>query len=417
MAEGGNGPERRGKAFPCQLCHVRSVATRALGTHYLRAHQRCLEYGSNRPREMNEGEWELKMAALKRSQRNNYDKRHGRSPYGAAPQSGEEGAVSGSPQRPVPCQAFMNLTQPLYHSLTHQSSIPSLMGLDFTEPPRDPYPGRYRPRSSGAPATVSKAPEELSAVTTNTGAPATESRVELYTFPGRPFMRLTVEPDVEPDALVMNVWGDSDIEVYAASDSRVPEEDLAQLRADDERELMQVSAVRSVSAEELGERLGTGGVIQGGSLGMAHTVPVEEGPRVAAPGSDVISAEEAERRRVASHLQALLMADGVHQPHEALQNVASWVQSILGTPCLPLPPSAPEPSQSEHPQMIVEAVSGTVPMDTLDPFTPSVSLPIQEPPSTPAIPVVTPPHPAAYSDISSEYAADQSRDQSSSIVD
>src|SRR5882757_8474661 len=295
MAEGGNGPERRGKAFPCQLCHVRSVTRRALGTHYLRAHQRCLEYGSNRPREMDEGEWELKMAALKRSQKNNYDKRHGRSPYGA-PQSGEEGAVSGSPQRPVPCQAFMNLTQPLYHSLTHQSSIPSLMGLDFTEPPRDPYPGRYRPRSSGAPATVSKAPEEFSAVTMNTGAPATESRVEMYTIPGRPFMRLTVEPDCEPDALVMDVWGDSNIEVYAASDSRVPEEDLAQLRADDERELIQASAIRSVSAEELGERLGTGEVIQGGSLGMVLTVPVEEGPQTAA------------KRRVASHLQAILMA-------------------------------------------------------------------------------------------------------------
>ena len=64
MAEGGNRPERRGKAFPCQLCHVRSVTRRALGTHYLRAHQRCLEYGSNRPREMDEGEWELKMTTL-----------------------------------------------------------------------------------------------------------------------------------------------------------------------------------------------------------------------------------------------------------------------------------------------------------------------------------------------------------------
>src|SRR5882757_7658393 len=367
MAEGGNGPELRVKAFPCQLCHVRSVTRRALGTHYLRAHQRCLEYGSNRPREMDEGEWEVKMAALKHSQKNNYNKRHGRSPYGAAPQSGEEGAVSGSPQRPVPCQAFMNMTQPLYHSLMPQSSIPSLMGLDFTEPPRDPYPGRYRPRSSGAPATVSRAPEEFSAVTTDNGAPAAESRVKLYTFPGRPFMRLTVEPDCEPDALVMDVWGDSDIEVYAASDSRVPEEDLAQLRADDERELMQVSAVRSVSAEELGERLGTGGVIQGGSLGMAHTVPVEEGSRVAAPGSDVIPAEEAERRRVASHIQAILLAaDGVHQPHEALQSVASWVQSILGTTLPPLHSFEPEQSQSEYPPVITEAVSGTNPMETMD---------------------------------------------------
>jgi len=216
-------------------------------------------------------------------------------------------------------------------------------------------------------------------------------------------MRLTVEPDVEPDALVMNVWGESDIEVYAASDSRVPEEDLAQLRADDERELMQVSAVRSVSAEELGERLGTGGVIQGGSLGMAHTVPVEEGPRVAAPGSDVISAEEAERRRVASHLQALLMADGVHQPHEALQNVASWVQSILGTPLLPLLSSAPEQSQSEYPPVITEAVSGMDTEEIMDQGETSEPPPSQEPSATvPAIPVVTPPHPVAYSDVSSE---------------
>jgi len=351
---------------------------------------------------MDEGEHELKMAALKRSQKNSYNRRHGRSSYGAAPQSGEEVAVSGSPQRPVPCQAFMNLTQPLYHSLTHQSSIPSLMGLDFTEPPRDPYPGRYRPRSSGAPATVSKPTEDASAVTMTTGAPAIESRVEMYTVPGRPFMRLTVEPDNESDAPVMDVWSESDIEIYLASDSRVPEEDLAQLRADDAQELIQASAIRSVSAEELGERLGSGEVIRGGSLGMVHTVPVEEGPHAAAPGSVSISAEEAERRRVASHLQAILMAaDGVHQPHEALQNVASWVQSILGTPCLPLPSFAPEQSQSD-PSMIVEAVSGTDPMDTLDPSTPSVSHPIQEPLSTPAIPVVTPPHPVAYSDISSE---------------
>ena len=60
MAEGGDGPERRGKAFPCKLCHVRSVTRRALGTHYLRAHQRCLDYGSDHPREMEEGEHELK---------------------------------------------------------------------------------------------------------------------------------------------------------------------------------------------------------------------------------------------------------------------------------------------------------------------------------------------------------------------
>src|SRR5882757_634091 len=111
MAEGGNGPELRVKAFPCQLCHVRSVTRRALGTHYLRAHQRCLEYGSNRPREMDEGEQELKMAALKRSQKNSYNRRHGRSPFGATPQSREEVAVSGSPQSPVPCQAFLNVTQ------------------------------------------------------------------------------------------------------------------------------------------------------------------------------------------------------------------------------------------------------------------------------------------------------------------
>src|SRR5882757_874299 len=284
MAEGGDGTERRGKAFPCKLCHVRSVTRRALGTHYLRAHQRCLEYGSDRPREMDEGEQELKMATLKRSQKNSDNRRHGRSPYGAAPQSGEEVAISGSPQRPVPCQAFLNITQPLYQSLTHQSSIPSLMGLDFTEPPRDPYPGRYRPRSSGAPATVSKPTEDASAVTMTTGAPAIESRVEMYTVPGRPFMRITVEPDCETDAPVMDVWSDSDIEVYLASDSRVPEEDLAQLREDDRaQELIQESAIRSVSAEELSERLGSREVIQGGSLGMVHTVPVEEGPPAAAP--------------------------------------------------------------------------------------------------------------------------------------
>src|SRR5882757_3666878 len=186
------------------------------------------------------------------------------------------------------------------------------------------------------------------------------------------------------------------------SQCRVPEEDLAQLRADDEQELIQVSAIRSVSAEELGERLGTGEVIQVGSLGMVHTVPVEEGPRVAAPGSDVISAEEAERRRVASHLQALLMADGVHQPHEALQNVASWVQSILGTPLLPLLSSAPEQSQSEYPPVITEAVSGMDTEETMDQGVMSEPPPSQEPYTTvSAIPVLTPPHPA-YSDISSE---------------
>jgi len=104
---------------------------------------------------------------------------------------------------------------------------------------------------------------------------------------------------------------------------------------------------------------------------------------------------------VASHLQAFSWQRMGCTSRTRHSRMCLMGAIHLGHTMPTLPSFAPEQSRSD-PSVIVEAVSGTDPMDTLDPSTPSVSHPIQEPLSTPAIPVVTPPHPAAYSDISSE---------------
>src|SRR5882757_11083192 len=167
----------------------------------------------------------------------------------------------------------MNVTQKPYQVVS-SLSVTSLMSLDFTEPPRDPYPGRYRPRVSGAPATVSRPPAE----------PETRESVEMYAVPGIPSLRVTVEQGDDCDAPVDDLSNDPEIEIHLANDNCVPEEDLVFLRASDQRtrETIQSEAIRSVSAEELRERLGTREGIQGGSV---HSVQVvqKEGTVIAAP--------------------------------------------------------------------------------------------------------------------------------------
>src|SRR5882757_7119891 len=172
----------------------------------------------------------------------------------------------------------MNVTQKPYQVVSSRS-VPSLMSLDFTEPPRDPYPSRYRPRVSGAPATISRPPAE----------PETRESVEMYTVPGIPSLRVTVERD-DFDAPVDDLTNDPEIEIHLASNNCVPEEDLEFLRVSDKRthETIQSGAIRSVSAEELNERLGTREDIQGGSVQSVQAVQ-EEGTCIAAPGSVTVS--------------------------------------------------------------------------------------------------------------------------------
>src|SRR5882757_4496695 len=143
----------------------------------------------------------------------------------------------------------MNVTQKPYQVVSSRS-VPSLMSLDFTEPPRDPYPGKYRPKVSGAPATISRPSAE----------PETKESVEMYTVPGIPSLRVTVEQGDDFDTPVDDLTNDPEIEIHLASDNCVPEKDLVFLRASDQRtrETIQSGAIRSVSAEELNERLGTG---------------------------------------------------------------------------------------------------------------------------------------------------------------
>jgi len=215
---------------------------------------------------LEEDDYQKRMVKLKRGQKNSYDRRHGRTGDLADDQAlhGEE-VVSDQSSGPVPCQVFMNVTQKPYQVVSSHS-VPSLMSLDFTEPPRDPYPGRYRPRVSGAPATISRPPAE----------PETRESVEMYRVPGIPSLRVTVEPD-DFDAPVDDLTNDPEIEIHLASDNCVPEEDLVFLRASDKkaRETIQSGAIRSVSAEELNERLGTRGSIQGGSVQSVQAVQEE----------------------------------------------------------------------------------------------------------------------------------------------
>src|SRR5882757_1696409 len=120
--------------------------------------------------------------------------------------------------------------------------------------------------------------------------------------------------------------------------------------------------------------------IQGGSVQSVQVVQ-EEGTCIAAPGSCTQSPEEAERVRIATHVQSILLAtDGINQLHEALMNVVTWVQSILGAPFPPLPPVAPVQSET-----CILAVTGLFPVDTVTPATPESQGPCQEPLSETAV--------------------------------
>jgi len=168
----------------------------------------------------------------------------------------------------------------------------------------------------------------------------------MYTVPSIPSLRVTVEQRDDVDAPVDDLLSDPEIEIHLASDNCVPEEDLVFLRGSDQtRETIQSEAIRSVPAEVLRERLGTREDIQGGSVNSVQVIQ-EEGPCTTAPGSVPESPEGAERIRIATHVQSILLAtDGINQPHEALLNVVMWVQFILGLPFPSLP--AVVPVQSE----------------------------------------------------------------------
>src|SRR5882757_1832008 len=119
--------------------------------------------------------------------------------------------------------------------------------------------------------------------------------------------------------------------------------------------------------------------IQGGSVQSVQVVQ-EEGTCIAAPGSVTQSPEEAERVRIATHVQSILLAtDGINQPHEALMNVVTWVQSILGAPFPPLP-SVPVQSETS-----ILAVTGMAPVDVGTPAVPENHGPCQEPTSETAV--------------------------------
>jgi len=164
------------------------------------------------------------------------------------------------------------------------------------------------------------------------------------------------------------------------------------------KETIQSGGIRSVSAEALNERLGTRESIQGGSVQSVQVVQ-EEGTCIAAPGSVTQSPEEAERVRIATHVQSILLAtDGINQPHEALMNVVTWVQSIPWAPFPPLPPVVSVQSETS-----ILAVTGMAPVNVVTPAAPENQGPCQEPPSeTAEASEVSLPQPMAFEDISSD---------------
>jgi len=111
---------------------LRAITRRALIAHYLRKHKKGLDYGSDWPRDLDEADYHKRMVRLKRSQKNSYDKRHGR--------TGSVAADQAPPGRRLFQTVPMSCTMPGVYEVTQKTvsgvssqSIPSLMSLDFTD--------------------------------------------------------------------------------------------------------------------------------------------------------------------------------------------------------------------------------------------------------------------------------------------
>src|SRR5882757_744787 len=93
----------------------------------------------------------------------------------------------------------------------------------------------------------------------------------MYTVLGIPSLRVTVEQDSDAEAPVIDhLLEDPNIEIHLACDESIPESVQQQYREwtitlGEQQQTIQSSAIRSVSDEELRERLGVRETIQRGS--------------------------------------------------------------------------------------------------------------------------------------------------------